>query len=62
MVKKISTMSDKPFKEHGKKTQRHAMKEAKLVRRKIASEKGPHELTKQKMREKAHKHMKEHAG
>jgi hypothetical protein len=52
----------KEFHELGKKQKHKAMKEAKLTRRANAKEKGPHELSAQKMREKAYAHMKKHGG
>jgi hypothetical protein len=52
----------KTFAELGKKQKSKAMKEAKLTRRKRASESGPLELTRQKAREKSYAHMKKHGG
>lgn len=60
-LKKV-VKSEKTYKEHKPKVQKKLMKEAKLTRRAKASEKGSHELSAQKAREKAYAHMKKHGG
>ena len=60
-LKKIAK-SSKEFNEHKPKVQKKLMKEAKLTRRARSSEKGSHELSAQKQREKAYSHMKKHGG